>query len=134
MASIKLEPFEPTAVESIPSIVNLCRTTYQSQKTKPLAYRLTQLRKLYWGIHDNSEALVEACKKDIGKSTFETYLTEIDWIKNDIVFVCKNLEKWMKDESPPDIPFTNSLMNPKIRKEPLGTVLIIGAYNFPVQL
>ena len=50
------------------------------------------------------------------------------------MFVTKNLEKWMKDESAPDIPLTNSLLNPRIRKEPLGTVLVIGAYNFPVQL
>ena len=40
----------------------------------------------------------------------------------------------MKDEKAPDIPLSNSLLNPRIRKEPLGTVLVIGAYNFPVQL
>lgn len=40
----------------------------------------------------------------------------------------------MKDEAAPDIPLTNSLLNPRIRKEPLGTVLVIGAYNFPVNL
>jgi beta-apo-4'-carotenal oxygenase len=40
----------------------------------------------------------------------------------------------MEDESPADIPLTNKLLNPRIRKEPLGTVLVIGAYNFPVQL
>lgn len=134
MASTKIEPFEATTIDSIPNTVNLCRTTYQSQKTKPIAYRLLQLRKLYWGIVDNSEALVEACKQDLGKPSFETYLSEIDWCKNDIMFVTKNLAKWMKDEPAPDIPLTNSLLNPRIKKEPLGTVLIIGAYNFPVQL
>ena len=77
---------------------------------------------------------MEACKQDLGKPTFETFLSEIDWCKNDIVFVTKNLEKWSKDEPAPDIPLMNTLMNPIIRKEPLGTVLIIGAYNFPVQL
>ncbi|KAF8864936.1 aldehyde dehydrogenase [Acephala macrosclerotiorum] len=134
MASTKLEPFVATPIDLIPSIVNLCRTTFSSQKTKPIAYRLVQLRKLYWGIVDNSEALVEACKKDLGKPSFETYISEIDWCKNDIMFVTKNLAKWMKDEKAPDIPLANSLLNPKIRKEPLGTVLIIGAYNFPLQL
>jgi beta-apo-4'-carotenal oxygenase len=134
MATRKIAPFEATSIESIPSTVKLCRTTFNSQKSKPLAYRLQQLRKLYWGILDNEDLLVEACKQDLGKPTFETYISEIDWCKNDIVFVNKNLEKWMKDESPPDIAFTNSLMNPRIKKEPLGTVLVIGAYNFPVQL
>jgi len=134
MASTKLVPFESTAVESIPSIVHQCQTTFRSQKTKPLSYRLVQLRKLYWGIVNNEDALVEACKQDLGKPTFETFLTEIDWCKNDVVFVTKNLAKWMKDEPAPDIPLTNSMLRPRIKKDPLGTVLVIGAYNFPVQL
>jgi beta-apo-4'-carotenal oxygenase len=132
--ALKIAPFESTSIGSIQSTVNLCKTTFRSQKTKPIEYRLTQLRKLFWGIQDNSEALVEACKKDLGKPSFETYLSEIDWCKNDIMFVTKNLGKWVKDEKAPDIPLTNSLLNPHIRKEPLGTVLVIGAYNFPIQL
>lgn len=134
MAPAQIAPFEATAVESIPSTVNLCRTTFNSQKTKPLEYRLTQLRKLYWGIKDHEDELVEACKQDLGKPTYETYISEIDWCKNDVIFVTKNLAKWMKDESPPDIPLTNSLLSPRIKKEPLGNILVIGAYNFPVQL
>ncbi|CAG8978165.1 hypothetical protein HYALB_00012027 [Hymenoscyphus albidus] len=134
MSSIKIAPFETTPIESISSTVNQCKTTFRSQKTKPLQYRLTQLRKLYWGIVDNNDALVEACKQDLGKPVHETYISEIEWCKNDVIFVTKNLAKWMKDEKAPDIPLTNSLLNPKIRKEPLGTVLILGAYNFPVQL
>lgn len=134
MASTTIPPFAATPVESIPSAVNLCKTTFRSQKTKPLSYRLVQLRKLYWGITDYADALTEACKKDLGKPTFETALVELDWCKNDIIFVTKNLEKWMKDESAPDIALSNKLFSPRIKKDPLGTVLVIGAFNFPVQL
>jgi beta-apo-4'-carotenal oxygenase len=134
MSSIKIAPFQATPIEGISSTVKLCATTFRSQKTKPISYRLTQLRKLYWAISDNSEAIVEALKQDLGKPVFESYLAEIDWCKNDIIFVTKNLKKWMKDEKAPDIPLTNSLLNPRITKEPLGNVLVIGAYNFPVQL
>ena len=45
---------------------------------------------------------------------------------NDIIFMSNNLAKFAQDESPPDIAFTNKLFGPKIRKDPLGTVLIIG--------
>jgi len=45
---------------------------------------------------------------------------------NDIIFICDNLEKWMRDENAPDINFSNKMMSPKIRKDPLGAVLIIG--------
>lgn len=80
----------------------------------------------YYRIKDNEAAIVQACKQDLGKGTFETYVAEIDWCKNDIVFVTRNLEKWVKDETAPDIPLANKLLNPRIRKDPLGAVLIIG--------
>jgi beta-apo-4'-carotenal oxygenase len=69
---------------------------------------------------------MEACKIDLGKPSFETYLTETSWCMNDIIFVCDNLSKWMEDEKAPDIDLVNSFLSPKIRKDPLGAVLIIG--------
>ena len=115
-----------TPLDKIASVAHELRSTYNSQKTKPLEFRLVQLRKLYWGLVDNEAAIVEACKQDLGRSYFEAYLTEIDWCKNDILFVCENLRKWAQDETAPDIPLQNKFMSPKIRKDPLGCVLIIG--------
>jgi beta-apo-4'-carotenal oxygenase len=129
-----IAPFQATPIESLSTIVNDIKTTYRAQKTRPLSYRIQQLRSLYWGLVDNTPALLESCKLDLKKSTFETQITEIEWVKNDIVFVTKNLEKWAKDEAAPDMSLTNKLMSPIIRKEPLGTVLVIGCWNFPVQL
>ena len=77
-------------------------------------------------VKDHEAELLEANKQDLGKGVFETSLTETDWVTNDIVFVCKNLEKWAKDEKPADIALNNALMSPRIRKDPLGCVLIIG--------
>jgi len=51
---------------------------------------------------------------------------EAIWCMNDIIFVCDNLGKWMREESAPDINFSNKLVSPKIRKDPLGAVLVIG--------
>lgn len=72
------------------------------------------------------DLIMEACKLDIGKSNYETYLVEVGWCMNDIVHVSDNLHKWAKDEKPDDIDLINSFMTPKIRKDPLGTVLVIG--------
>jgi hypothetical protein len=77
-------------------------------------------------LKDNEKAIELACKKDLGKSSYETYLSESGWLTNDIVFVTQNLEKWAKDESPPDIDLVNSFLKPRIRKDPIGAVLVIG--------
>ncbi|MCJ1407096.1 hypothetical protein MMC19_001166 [Ptychographa xylographoides] len=126
--------FAESSLDIIVPTVKRLRQTFNSQKTKDIEYRLVQLRKLYWALVDNTPAIVEACKADLGKSVYETFLTEIDWCKNDILFVCNNLKKWAKDESAPDIPLMNKLLSPRIRKDPLGCILIIGTYNFPIQL
>ncbi|KAL8675390.1 MAG: hypothetical protein Q9168_000221 [Polycauliona sp. 1 TL-2023] len=125
---------EFTEVDKIPAISEGIRHAFNSHKTKPIEHRLIQLRRLYFGIKDNEAAIVEACKQDLGKGVFETYSAEIDWCTNDIIFVTRNLEKWAKDERAPDIPLANRLLSPMIRKDPLGAVLIIGTYNFPVNL
>ncbi|KAI9882360.1 MAG: hypothetical protein M1823_005893 [Watsoniomyces obsoletus] len=132
--SISIPPFEHTAVEAIPEITNRLRKTFLSHKTRPLEYRLQQLRKLYWAIHDNEDALIEACRLDMGKPRFEAAAGEVGWSKNDIMFTCKNLERWARDEKAPDISWMNQAMGPKIRKDPLGTVLVIGPSNYPIQI
>lgn len=48
MAS-QVPQFKHTEVSAIPSIVNQARVTFNTQKTKPIDFRLVQLRKLYWG-------------------------------------------------------------------------------------
>ena len=134
MADSKIPPFEHTPMGDIAPTCAKVRATFLSHKTRPLEFRIQQLRKLYWAFKDNADLIQEACKRDLGKSQFETYLTEISWVMNDCVWMANNVERFAKDEKPADIPFTNKFMGPRIRKDPLGTALIIGAYNFPIQL
>ena len=129
-----LPPLTYTNIDSIPTVHKRVVDRFHTHQTRPIAYRLKQLRQLYWGLKDEEPALLEACKLDLGKSAYEAYLTEVGWVLNDILFVCKNLARWMKDEKADDTSLTNMFMSPRIRKDPLGAVLIIGAYNFPIQL
>jgi beta-apo-4'-carotenal oxygenase len=118
--------FQNTPVEDIPKIVAKVRNGYFSHKTRPVEYRLKALRKLYWAIKDHEADILEACQKDLGKGYVEAMLSEINWVQNDIIFMTKNLEKWAKDEKPEDISLSNKLVSPRIRKDPLGTILVIG--------
>lgn len=129
-----LPSFTHTSLDSIPAVHTRVNNKFLSHSTRPIEYRLKQLRSLYWGLKDEEPALLEALKLDIGKSAHEAYLTEIDWVLNDILFMTKNLERFMKDEKAEDTALTNLPLRPRIRKDPIGTVLVIGAYNFPLQL
>ena len=76
---------------------------------------------------DNAHAIEAACKLDLGKGIFETNLAELDFCTTTLLYDINNLRKWAKDEKAPDVPLDMMALSPKIRKDPLGTVLIIGS-------
>ncbi|KAJ5744364.1 Beta-apo-4'-carotenal oxygenase [Penicillium manginii] len=131
---VQLPELQFTPLEDIPGRVSIARKTFLEHKTRDVEFRLVQLRKLYWAIKDHEEEIVEACAQDLHKPRFEAEVAESGWLLNDIVFTTRNLHKWVKDEKAPDIDLSFKFMSPKIRKDPLGTVLVIGAFNFPFQL
>lgn len=135
-SKVIIPSYQSEALDAIPNIASTVRQTFRTNKTKDLQYRLVQLRKLYWGLTDFTPALKEALKRDLNKSAFESMLAEIDWLKNDCMFMIEHLEKFAKDEKlgSPHVPTTFALMKFRIKKDPMGAVLIIGSYNYPVQL
>ncbi|WEW57615.1 Hexadecenal dehydrogenase [Emydomyces testavorans] len=134
MGVVDIPALQYTPVDDIPERVRKLRTTFFQQKTRSVESRILQLRKLYWAIKDREHLIKAALQRDLGKSEYEAYLAEVVMVQNDIIFVTKNLPKWAKDERATDIDLTYSLMKPTIRKDPLGCVLVIGAFNFPFLL
>lgn len=132
-SKVDIPAFTPTSIDSIPETCAAVRTGFRSLKTKDLEYRKVQLRKLYWGIKDHGALLEEALMRDLRKSAYESRFTEIDWTANDCMFMLDNLDNFTKDEVAP-VPFVFKPNKVRIHKEPLGSALIIGTYNFPFML
>ncbi|OTA96482.1 hypothetical protein M434DRAFT_67592 [Hypoxylon sp. CO27-5] len=131
---IKIPAFEATPIDSIPKIAATARESFQSQKTKDVEWRLVQLRKLYWALTDYTPKLQAALKKDLNKPPHDAMLSEIHHLIQDLHLTLKKLKQWVKDDTNIDYAWTFTPLKPRLRKEPLGTVLIIGPYNFPLML
>ena len=69
---------------------------FNSQKTKSYTFRFEQLSKLKLAISKYQDDIINALKKDLNKSSFEAYTTEIGYTLNSIQFVQKRLKTWMK--------------------------------------
>jgi beta-apo-4'-carotenal oxygenase len=134
MATVRHAPFQATPVSEINSKIAALRRTYRTNRTKSFAYRVKQLRKLYWAIEDNEELLKDAVYKDLRKCHYESTLHEIDWCKLAVLDLIENAEKWLKDEPVVGMPLQAWPMGHHIRHTPLGLVLVIGAFNFPFML
>ncbi|EHA26769.1 aldehyde dehydrogenase [Aspergillus niger ATCC 1015] len=124
MGAIEIPPLEYTPVDEVADRVSRCRKTFHEHTTRDVEYRLVQLRKLYWAIKDRVDEIHEALRLDLNRPLFEAVMAESTWLLNDIVFVCRNLPKWVKDEKAEDIDLTFKFTSPKIRKDPLGCVLL----------
>ncbi|EAU36505.1 conserved hypothetical protein [Aspergillus terreus NIH2624] len=124
MGAIEIPPIQFTPIEEIQGRVSQLRKTFFEHKTRDIEFRLVQLRKLYWAVKDREAEIARALALDLNRPEFETVMAESGWIENDIVFVTRNLHKWAKDEKAEDIDLTWKFMSPKIRKDPLGCVLL----------
>ncbi len=117
----------------IESILLKQRDFFTTQQTKSLGFRKMYLEKLKSLIISNENILCEAINQDFGKSKFDTFTTELSFILNDINYYIKNLKSLSKPKKV-STNLVNQLGNSKIYADPLGCVLVIGAWNYPYQL
>lgn len=114
-------------------IFNNEKEYYLSGETLSVKFRIEKLRLLKKVIKDNEEKLLSALKKDLNKSNFEGYVTEIGILYQEIDYAIKNVKKWAKREKKrTDIVYFPA--KSYIYKQPYGVVLIISPFNYPIQL
>ncbi|MDV7696163.1 aldehyde dehydrogenase [Chryseobacterium soli] len=118
---------------NIQEVLSSQKVFFQSQKTKNIKFRKIYLEKLKSLIIQNEELLYEAINKDFGKSKFDTFTTEISFVLKDIDYYLKNLKTLSKPKKV-TTNLANQLGKSRLYPEPLGCVLVIGAWNYPYQL
>ena len=119
--------------QKIEAMINFQQKFFHSGITKNVEFRLDMLDRLKKAISKNEEKIFEALQKDLGKSQFESYVTEVGFVLSSISFMMKHLKEWMEPQSvktPAHLQPAKSF----IVREPYGSVLIIGPFNYPFQL
>ena len=109
------------------------RRYFETGATKSYAFRKEQLNKLKTCLLKYEEQLHQSLYTDLKKNPEECWVTETGFLLSEINATLKNFKQWMQ----PDLVKTNLLNIPSksfVMKEPLGTVLIIGPWNYPLQL
>lgn len=113
--------------------LNQLRNFYEGYNTRSYSFRKQQLKKLKTAVLQHEKNLYDALYSDLKKNQEESWVTEIGFLIAEINHTLKHLRNWMKPEKVP----TNLMNFPGksfIYKEPLGVVLIIGPWNYPLQL
>ncbi|XP_014212498.1 aldehyde dehydrogenase, dimeric NADP-preferring isoform X1 [Copidosoma floridanum] len=147
---VDLEPEEPSAVAvviermtEVPTngkdmsnyadVVQSARETFYGGKTRPLEFRIKQLKLLQKMLAEHRAEWNAALNADLRRSKFENSVLEIDYTINEIKHMLMHIKEWSAPERPHKT-FVNMLDGVVIHKEPYGVVLVIGAWNYPLQL
>ncbi|KAK7469541.1 hypothetical protein BaRGS_00036447 [Batillaria attramentaria] len=109
------------------------RTVFQSGRTRTFEWRQAQLQAIIKLLDENSEKLTQALYQDLHKHKMESYVMEVNVCRNDTVLYLNKLWDWMKPQKVHK-ELINKFDDAYIRYEPYGVTLIIGAWNYPMQL
>ncbi|MFD5718990.1 aldehyde dehydrogenase family protein [Streptomyces sp. NPDC127036] len=110
------------------------RATFRSGRTQPIAWRTEQLGRLRELLTAHGEELAAALHEDLGKSSAEAFRTEIDFTVREIDHTLEHLDDWLLPEPAPVPAHLGADATAWTRYDPLGVVLVIAPWNYPVQL
>jgi aldehyde dehydrogenase (NAD+) len=122
-----------TGHDVAPAVIARLRATFDSGRTRPLAFRLQQLDGLARFLHERERDIQDALHQDLGRPPLEAFTGDIAHPQSDLAYVRKHLASWMRPERV-RTPLVVQPGKSYIHREPLGVVLIIGPWNYPVQL
>ncbi|XP_032590149.1 aldehyde dehydrogenase family 3 member B2 isoform X1 [Drosophila grimshawi] len=113
--------------------LQLARLAFASGKTRNVSFRRKQLENLLRCYEEHENEIISALEADLRRPKQESLIVETEFMKNDIKHILYNLAEWVKPEKP-DKSFVNLLDDVQIFNDPFGVVLVIGAWNYPLQL
>ena len=122
-----------TTVAEIGTIVERVRQGAASGLLDSGEGRATQLRQLKRLLEENDSTISEALAADLGKSPVESFATETSFVIGEVEHALAHLSEWMQPTRV-RVPMTLRPGNARVIRQPLGVVLIIAAWNYPIHL
>lgn len=120
------------AVDYGPLVADL-RATFRLGLTRPLEWRLAQLRQVERLLREGEGELLDALRADLGKPPAEAWATDIGFVAAEVRHMRRHLRRWLAPERAA-VPLKLRPGRARILREPLGVVLVIAPWNHPVHL
>lgn len=135
-------------------VLQRANNAFQSGKTKNIVFRRRQLENLLRCYEENRDEMASVLAADLRRPKQEAMILEVEFLINDIKHTLNHLDEWAAAEKvnltwtvslvagdyslfllqQPAKGFVNVMDEVLIFKDPLGVVLVMGSWNYPLQL
>lgn len=115
------------------SVLSDLRRVFTTGRTGGLQWRLTQLRGIERFADERETEIAAALADDLGRSPTEAWLGDIAPTKAEAAYARKHLKTWMRRRREP-LPLAQLPGRAWVQYDPLGVVLVIGPWNYPLYL
>ncbi|KAL2339768.1 hypothetical protein Fmac_007708 [Flemingia macrophylla] len=119
--------------EAASFLVKELRERFGSGRTRSHEWRVSQVKALLKAVVENEDKIVQALRFDLARPPLETLVYEIGMFKNSCEVILKELKHWMTPEKV-KTSIATFPSSAEIVPEPLGVVLVISAWNYPILL
>lgn len=123
----------PDAPEAPGVLVPRLRAAYLSGRTRSLEWRHEQLAALKRMLTEREDEFTAALVEDLGRPPFEAWAADLRSSVREIEDLQKHLEAWTAPRKQ-KVPALFKPARASVVVEPLGVALVIGPWNYPVQL
>ncbi len=132
------DPSDATALDAsghvdVAGTIDGLRAAFDSGRTTDMEWRRRQLQGVIDLVEQNEDELLAALAADLGKPAVDGWLTELLLVRDEAAYALKHLDSWtkpVKHKVPPAAMPAQAWTEP----QPVGVVLIISPWNYPVQL
>ena len=109
------------------------RRVFAAGRTRVLKWRLEQLRAIERFLDEREPEIAAALAEDLGRSPAEAWLGDVASSKGEAAYARKHVRKWMRRRRE-SLPLAQLPGRAWVQYDPLGVVLVIGPWNYPLYL